>query len=162
MNLRIETAMPVSSNSIAIEENPTTRHENDLCGPSAARSQAAIGLSFPRSYLEFVSRLGCGGAGSSEFYGVVSDEFEKSTVPDAIWLTLPQELIIVGDVGDGAQYVLYTSQRRMDGECPVIEWWPGADDADQCREPLAPDFGTFFLARTREVIARESEEQAAD
>jgi hypothetical protein len=130
------------------------------------RAQQALGLIFPPSYESFVRRFGCGGIGGQYFYGVVGDDFTNSSAPDGIWVTLdhrkggyiPKDLIVVGDCGDGAVYALDTSQRQADGECPVIEWWPGAEEEDQSREPIAEDFGAFFLQETREVVERRREQ----
>lgn len=116
------------------------------------RAQAALGFEFPPSYLEFLARLGAGGVGWAEFYGVVDDDFENSCVPDAIWLTLsdrkegdlPDGYVVVGSTGDGGVYAIDVSQRDADGESPVVEWWPGLPDADNNPRAIASDFGAFF------------------
>ena len=88
----------------------------------------------------------------------VDDDFDNSSVPDAIWLTLrsrrtaqlPKSLILVSDTGDGGYYAIDRSQIAPDGESPVVEWWPGvsADAIGQFRV-VASDFGAFLLDLVR-------------
>ncbi|MEX0676874.1 MAG: SMI1/KNR4 family protein [Pirellulales bacterium] len=138
----------------------------DFAGPQpddrVTRAQAALGIDFPPTYEEFVAMLGCGGLGSAEFYGVVADDFERSSAPDAIWLTLkhrkdcsiPDDFIVVGSTGDGGFYAIDTAKKNADGEGPVVEWWPGFPDADDSPRVVAPDFGAFFLDEITQAIAR--------
>lgn len=114
-------------------------------------AEAALGGVFPPSYREFLKTLGAGNFGSSEFYGLIDDNFEDSEVPNGIWLTLrervdstlPSALAVVGTTGDGAYYCLEMSGGR---ETPVIVYHPGIPAQKQTKpEVVAPDFGTFFL-----------------
>jgi hypothetical protein len=158
--------MPLSDISIAIELSQASGIPLHFFGPQPAyrvrSAQQELSVEFPSSYLKFVSAYGCGTVGGEEFYGVFSDDLKLPSTPNVVWLTisarnsgrLPHELILVGDVGDGAEYVIDTSKRGADGECPVLEWWSGSDEEDQCREPIAADFGAFFLQMTREAIER--------
>ena len=125
------------------------------------RAQAALGIDFPPTYKEFVGKLGCGGFGSAEFYGVVADDFEHSSVPDAIWLTLkhrkdcgiPDDFVVVGSTGDGGLYAIDTAKKDANRESPVVEWWPGFPEADDNPRVIAPDFGEFFLEDISQAIA---------
>jgi len=122
-------------------------------------AERALDIVFPPSYREFLLSLGCGDAAGNEFYGVISQDFTNSGVPDAIWLTLrervdsrlPARLVIVGAQGDGAYYAIDCGRIKADKECPVIIWWPGESEEeliDRAVE-LAVDFGAFFLDRIK-------------
>lgn len=121
-----------------------------------AKAEQALGLTFPPTYRAFLGKLGCGDIGGAEFYGVIKDDFENSSVPDAIWLTLderksssiPSSYIVVGSTGDGGYYVIDCSTSSNDGENPVVEWWPGLDQ----QKPVAGDYGEFFLRSIREAV----------
>ncbi len=132
----------------------------DFAGPKSEEligsAQAALGLTFPSTYREFVRRLGCGGIHGEEFYGVINENFDKSSVPDAIWLTLderrrfnlPEWLIIVADNGLGGGYAIDTSQKNPSGENPVVDWWP----SQNMKQFVAEDFGAFLLQRINQAI----------
>ncbi len=64
----------------------------DFEGPKSEElvrlAEGALGLTLPPTYREFVRRQGCGDIAGEEFYGVIKDDFENSTVPNGIWLTL--------------------------------------------------------------------------
>jgi hypothetical protein len=117
------------------------------------RAEKFLGLKFPLTYREFLRTLGCGGIKGKEFYGVIDDDFESSSVPDAIWLTdderksskLDRSLVLIGQSIEG-YYALDTS-RMKDGECPVIDALPVGKSKEF--EIIAPDFGTFFLNEIR-------------
>ena len=138
----------------------------DFVGPRAesllASAEKALGLVFPPTYRKFVSNYGCGGIGGFEFYGVNKQDFANSRVPDAIGLTLrdrrsgnlPVSLILVSDTGDGGYYAIDVSQKTPEGDCPVIEWWPGAEDAEGNGRIVASDFGAFLLERVRRALKR--------
>jgi hypothetical protein len=110
-------------------------------------AEQALGLRFPPTYRRFLEDLGAGNFGPFEVLGVIDEDFEESMVPDGIWYTLteretglPDDLAIVGEVGDGSLYGL-----RLDGsggEAPVVLFEPGAEDG---RDEVAfEDFGAFL------------------
>jgi hypothetical protein len=119
-------------------------------------AEQALGLRFPPTYRRFLEDLGAGNFGSFEVFGVIDDDFEESMVPDAIWYTLteretelPENLVIVGEVGDGSLSAL-----RIDGgggEAPVVLHEPGAEDAPQ--EVAYEDFGAFFRDGVERAVA---------
>ena len=88
-----------------------------------------------------------------EFYGVIDEDWENSSVPDGIWYTLsergqagmPDELVVVGDTGMGELYVMDSSEE----EGPVVAIAPGSDMT--VREQIASDFGAFFLQQVQQV-----------
>lgn len=115
-------------------------------------AEAALGVLFPPTYRAFLIEVGCGDIAGAEFFGIIDDDFENSSVPDAIWLTLderrvsdlPRNLIIVYDLGEGTYYALDTIKRHKDGECHVVAWVPGIMD-NQGLDVVAEDFGELFL-----------------
>jgi antitoxin YobK len=120
-----------------------------------AKAEAALGLTFPPSYRRFLLEMGCGGINGLEVYGLIDDNFERSTVPNGIWLTLDDRraiglhpaCVIVGDGGDGTHYALDTSQVGDAGEAPVVRL---SVDGKQS-EKVADSFGDYFLEAVRRV-----------
>jgi hypothetical protein len=115
-------------------------------------AEDALGVSFPPTYRRFIAELGAGSFGGTEFYGAIDQNFDASSVPDGIWLTLderrefglPRHLVVVGDTGTGAFYVLDTAGAEAGDECPVAVWEGGRSREGDMLEVVAPDFGTFF------------------
>jgi antitoxin YobK len=120
------------------------------------KAESALGIRFPDAYRQFLLDYGAGNFGSAEFYGVIDDDWEESSVPDGVWYTLnervesgmPNELVVVGDTGTGDLYVLDLS----DGDGPVCIVDPGT--AMTARERVAPDFGTFLLDRVQQILVK--------
>jgi len=86
----------------------------------------------------------------------MTTEFESSSVPDGIWYTLaeradgmPDNLLVGGDGGDGALYVL---DLDAGDEPPVRVYEPGSDEPPT--ERVADDFGSFLLDGVRRVSDR--------
>ncbi len=127
------------------------------------RAEAALSLRFPPSYRSFLRELGAGDIAGEEFYGLVTDDFENSSVPDGIWLTLdereasnlPEALVVVYSDGMGNYYCLDTAHQGADGEHPVVMWMPGASEPDDELEVMSEDFGRFFYAMVSEGLARD-------
>lgn len=116
-------------------------------------AESSLGLQFPKTYRVFLATYGCGDIAGQEFYGVINGDFEKSSVPDAIWLTLderkssglPESLVIIYATSDGVYYALDFSSRNEDGECPVVAWIPGVSKRGDHLEDMAEDYGQFLL-----------------
>lgn len=144
----LEQAIQLIDDKVAIADFEGPRPEELV-----KLAEVALTLEFPPTYREFVRRLGAGDIAGAEFYGVIKGDFENSSVPDAIWLTLderktcklPEPFIIVGDTGDGNYYVIDLSDRNPAGEGPVVEWSPG----NRTSRVVAEDFGAFLLQRLR-------------
>ncbi|MCH9609944.1 MAG: hypothetical protein S4CHLAM45_13300 [Chlamydiales bacterium] len=120
-----------------------------------AKAEKALGLRLPPSYKKFLSSLGCGDIEGLEFYGLISSNFENSSVPDAIWLTLeerkfglPKSLVLVYTTGDGAYYGIDTSQVDSNGECPVVSYKMNGN-----MEKVADDYGAFLLSELKTVLS---------
>ena len=130
-----------------------------------AQAEEALGSRFPPSYRSFVGELGAGDIAGEEFYGVIDDDFDNSSVPDAVWLTLqqredsglPPNLIIVYGDAEGAYYALDTSRTDGSGEHPVVLWTPGASEPGDELEAVAGDFGELFRTRIEAGLARRGE-----
>lgn len=136
--------------------------EGDFVGPRSedviTRAEQVIGYTFPPTYREFLLRYGCGDIHGQEFYGVIHGDFENSAIPDAVWYTLalrregglPHHFLIVHEIGDGSLSCLDFSQRRNDGECPIVIWEPMSEPGDR-PDIEAEDFGQFLLTKLNEV-----------
>jgi antitoxin YobK len=118
-------------------------------------AEKALGIAFPPTYKKFLAKFGCGDIEGLEIYGLISDDFENSSVPDAVWLTLderksglPDHLILVYATGDGGYYALDTSQANEDGECPVVAY-----ELNGQVEKVADDYGSFLLSELRTVLS---------
>jgi hypothetical protein len=123
-------------------------------------AEKMLGISFPESYRKFLTKLGCGDIAGEEFYGIIDDNFETSTVPNGIWLTLnqrkssnmPENLLIVYSLGDGSYYALDISKKAQNGDCPVVRWIPGLSKKGEKLDVIAVDFGEFFLKTIEESL----------
>jgi hypothetical protein len=142
-----------------IEKTTTARFHGRKSEELIGAGERALGLTFPPTYRVFLSQFGCGDIAGHEFYGIVDDDFENSSVPDAVWLTLderrsselPKSMIVVESIGDGGYYAIDRSLVNADGDSPIIEWWPGFPDAAGNRRIVAEDFGSFLLGRISAV-----------
>jgi cell wall assembly regulator SMI1 len=124
-------------------------------------AESALGIRFPPSYRAFLQAFGAGSVRGREIYGILDGDYQDSAIPDGIWLTLqerqssglPESLVIVHSTGDGDYVAIDTSQRRADGENPMVLWSAGSSAADGDLEQVSPDFGTFFLELVLEATA---------
>lgn len=114
-------------------------------------AERALGLRLPPTYRRFVREYGAGNFGSFEIYGVISQNFETSSVPDAIWYTLgerrdgrlPQDLVVIGEDGAGTLYCVRCGGPEDEGAVIAL---PSARPLDkQAQTAVAADFGAFFL-----------------
>lgn len=138
-------------------------HEDqaDFVGPRSLeliqRAELAVGLRFPPTYRRFLSEYGAGNIGGTEIFGVVDDDFETSSVPDAIWLNLThprEDLFVFYALGEGTEFCLDTSRTAPDGEMPVIAVDPGGE----VREEIAPDFGSALHMLVREELGLDEDD----
>lgn len=121
-----------------------------------AKAEAALGMTFPPSYRRFLLQMGCGDINGLEVFGLINDNFEKSTVPNGIWLTLNQRraigldhgYVIIGDGGDGTYYALDTRHVDAAGETPVVR----LSVDGRYSEPVADSFGSYLLEAVKNVV----------
>ena len=119
------------------------------------RAEEALGVSFPPMYRAFLGRFGCGSIAGFEIYGISSDEFQRSAIPNGIWLTLderkrtglPHLLILIAETGEGGYYAIDTGRKTSDGDSPVVEWDPGEQQPLPDLPVIAEDFGAFLRAQ---------------
>jgi len=119
------------------------------------KAEKRLGVRFPPSYRQFIARLGAGAFGFAEFYGIVKADFEHSSVPDAIWVTvndrsrfgLPDFLVAVYDVGDGTTFYIDTSNVDNKGESPIVTFYRA--DSVIIATPYT-SFGQLFLEKMQQ------------
>lgn len=157
--------MSMSSYREAVEL--ITRHLDlaDFAGPRSesliTAAERKLGIRFPPTYRLFLSEFGAGSFGSEEIFGVIDEDFEASSVPDAIWWTLqdrknwqlPDHLIAIYDVGNGEVFYLDLSAKVT---VPVIVYDTAYAPEDQSGEVIAADFGEFFLELVQSQIRRRN------
>jgi antitoxin YobK len=141
---------------IAEHEDPS-----DFVGPRPAeliaKAEKALGHKFPSQFRQFVSRFGAGSFGSFEIYGVIDDEFERSSVPNGVWLNLkgrreygmPGDLLVIADLGNGDSYCI---ELEDGAEGRVVLLIHGRPPAEAAREFVAEDFGAFLLEQVEWVL----------
>ncbi|MEI4828801.1 SMI1/KNR4 family protein [Bacillus sp. FJAT-53711] len=124
------------------------------------KAEQALGLRFSNTYRDFVKRYGAGNFGGEEIYGVIGEDFENSSVPDAIWVTLterkewnlPQNVVVIADTGMGEWYCLDFNQCNAEGEPPVITYDSGLETDERTYDRIANDFGDFLLSLVKEEV----------
>ncbi len=70
-------------------------------------AEEKLDFKFTGLYLDYLQTFGVGNFGAQEIYGIINDDFENSSVPDAIWYTLterkeinlPNNLLVIYDTG---------------------------------------------------------------
>lgn len=125
-----------------------------------SKAEYALGLSFPASYSKFIEEFGAGNFGAFEIYGLINDNFEESSVPDAIWYTIternetsiPKTYIIIGESGEGTLYCIDTKIVDENGESPIVTYSPGYELNEQNTETIAHDFGEYLFNFVKEQI----------
>lgn len=116
-------------------------------------AEEKLGVKFTGLYLDYLQTLGAGNFGAQEIYGIINDNFENSSVPDAIWYTLterkeinlPNNLLVIYDTGSDELFCLDFNQLDEIGEPKVVSFVPGIDLESQSYEIIANDFGDFLL-----------------
>lgn len=145
--------------------NQNAEHANFGGGASQhaiAKAEKAVGIKFPPSYARFLSELGGGHFAEQTFFGVQTDGEDRSL--DLVWHTLdqrqngnlPDTHVVIGPYGEEAFFGFDCAARRSNEECPVAEF---PRDYGDIQEPnyFELDFGSFLLARIRDVLGHPSE-----
>ena len=117
-------------------------------------AEEALSLKFTGLYLDFLQTFGAGDFGAQEIFGIINDDFESSSVPDAIWYTLtereesklPNNLLVIYETGSDEIFCLDFNQTNKQGESKVISFVPGVNIENQTYEIIANDFGDFLLS----------------
>lgn len=126
------------------------------------KAESMLDLKISGSYLDFLQTFGAGNFGSKEVFGIIDDDFENSSVPDAIWYTLtlrksvnlPPNYLVIYEVGDGDVFCLDFNNQDKKNEPKVIVLDPGFALENQSIELIADDFGDFLL----ELVEAELDE----
>lgn len=149
-------------NAIALMEQ--YEDECDFVGERSedliTKAEQALELQLSNMYREFVKRYGAGSFGAQEIYGIIGEDFENSSVPDAIWVTLcerkeyklPPNLLIISDTGMGEWYCLDFNKCNIDGEPLVFIYDSSIAPDEQEFEVAANDFGEFLLSLVKEEL----------
>ncbi len=118
------------------------------------KAEKRLDVNFSPTYKKFLLRYGCGDVEGLELYGIISDDFDHSGIPDAVWLTieerkigLPKELVIISAVGDGTYFVLDTSQVSSDFESPICTY-----DTSGKQSRVYEDYGNFLLSELKLIL----------
>lgn len=140
-----------------IMQNPEL---NDFVGPRnetlVETAEKTLELKFPPTYRRFLLEYGAGNFGSLEVFGIIDENFEMSSVPDAIWYTLtereeanlPPELIVIYENGRGGLFCLNLGMREG-GDAYVTSYISGHPIEEQPHEIIAKDFGEFLLTHVQ-------------
>lgn len=123
-------------------------------------AEVILGLTFPTTYKRFLQDFGAGSFGGFEVYGLVNPNFEQSGIPDAVCFTsmerqagdLPDNLLIVHAVGDGALICIDCRQLNAQNEAKLVDFESGLSLTEQALSVVAPDFGEFFLSMVEKQI----------
>lgn len=118
-----------------------------------SKAEDALGFKFTGCYRQFLKKYGAGNFGSQEIFGVIHDDFEHGSVPNAIWYTiqlrdevnLPCNLLVIYDTGSDEIFCLDFYQMNSRMEPAVVSFVPGVDLDKQTYEKIADDFGDFML-----------------
>ncbi len=139
-----------------LASNPSGDFEGFKPESLVALAEDALSLRFSPSYRQFLLRLGCGDINGLEIYGVIRDSFVNASIPNGIWLTLelrqssglPVDIILFQETGVGGYYAIDLGQSTEDGEAPVVEWIPGADNPRPC-PIIAENFGVHLQEQVK-------------
>lgn len=156
--------MSLEDYQIAVELMERHKSLQQFVGPRPRSlvklAEEYLGVHFPESYQRFLVDYGAGNFGSSEIYGVIHENFETSGVPDVVWynkglrnrLGLPKNIIIIYEVGDG-ELVGLNLDDTTSLESPVVKLGLGQSLERGELEPIASDFGAFFLRLVQEQVS---------
>jgi cell wall assembly regulator SMI1 len=116
----------------------------NIAGPASEEmikaAEDELGVRFPPSYRYFLKSYGAALCTGFEIGGLFtsSGDDEPPLWTDVVTAALrkrrisrgsiPNEYIPISDEGGDYTFYLDTTQRRSDGECPVVVLGPGADD----------------------------------
>jgi len=129
---------------------------NDLI----SMAENELDLKFTGLYLDYLQTFGAGNFGAEEIYGIINDDFENSSVPDAIWYTLterketnlPNNLLVIYDTGSEELFCLDFNNLDDKNEPRVVSFVPGMQLESQTYEIIANDFGDFLLDLVKEEL----------
>jgi hypothetical protein len=121
-----------------------------------AKAEATLGLTFPPSYRIFLRQMGCGDINGLEVFGLIDENFDNSSMPDGVWLTMnkrrhvgfDRSYVLIGEGGDGTYYALDTSHSDNSEEAPVVR----LSVDGKTRNTVADSFGDYLLRAVKRVV----------
>lgn len=154
------------NNSYQEAKNIILKNEelHDFVGGRSQRlilnAERKLNLIFSPFYLDFLQTFGAGSFGAEEIYGIINDDFENSSVPDAIWYTLterqesnlPKSLLVLYDSGIGDLFCFDFRDLNDDKEPRIVTFIPGVELKYQNYEVIADNFGDFLLDLVKQEI----------
>lgn len=118
-----------------------------------AMGETKLGVQFPSDYRKFLLEYGALTFGAAEIYGVFTEDFENSGVPDAVWATLderrvvkmPTNLVMIYNTEMGEILCLNYRELNTNQEPKITSYFPGFAESVQKNEVLYNSFGDFLL-----------------
>ena len=123
-------------------------------------AEQALGVTFPESYRDFLTKYGAGSFGGEMVYGLGAPD---TGLPNVVWATgemrrlddwFPEDLVVIQDTGEGDLLCLATDRVSPEyaGECPVVQWIPELSLQDQMFEVAYKTFAHFMLRLARRAL----------
>ncbi|WP_078393756.1 SMI1/KNR4 family protein [Shouchella patagoniensis] len=146
---------------LIISQNPSVADFVGGCSDEALKkAEVLLGVELSDQYKDFLSTFGAGNFGAQEIFGIINDDFEKSSVPDGIWYTLtereesnlPRDLLIIYDTGAGELYCLKYLDSHLNKEPIVVNYFPGYSLQNQPYKIIANDFGELLQMLVKEEL----------
>jgi len=141
----------------------------DFSGPCTEElindTEVKLNVKFPSTYRKFLADYGAGSFASSEIYGIVKKNPDAMMIPNVLGATLsarqdynlPEYLILISELGNGAVYCLDCSEI---GESPVVVYWSTFPTEVQTYKIEAENFAEYFFAEVKLAIEIETEDGA--
>ena len=120
-------------------------------------AEQRLGVTFPESYRDFLTRYGAGSFGKTVVFGLGVPD---NDLPNVVYATLdmqaqddwfPDDLVVITDTGEGDLLCLATTRQsdEYEGECPVVQWIPERSFEEQAFETIHKTFAHFLLRIAR-------------
>ncbi|MFI7122908.1 SMI1/KNR4 family protein [Amycolatopsis sp. NPDC049868] len=122
-----------------------SNHADGSDEATISAAERTLGVAFPPSYRRLIQEFGAWEIAGEEFFGSIAETLDMRRDHG-----MPSELILVTFDGMGGAVVLDSSQQDDSGEYPVLAWV----HADETREKLGDDFGSFALALCARALYR--------
>jgi len=132
--------------------------ESIFIGKGASNSfvdeaEKLLGVKFSFEYKDFLMRYGSLTFDGGEIYGITSDGFLNSGIPNGVWYTLkqretchlPNHLLIIYNTESDEYFCLDFSKLNEEGEPQVVAYAHCVDVEYQTYEKISDDFGDFLL-----------------
>lgn len=123
------------------------------------KAEQTLSLTFPQDYRQFTLDYGTVTIEGNEIYGLTSDDFINSGVPNVVWVTLTERinaqmrmnLLPIYDTTVGEYFALDFSRLNANGEPKIVSYFPDFEEAEQKYEIIADNFGEFLVELVEEL-----------